>query len=196
MISTIKNIFFVSYLKNKGVRRICFVVGIGILIYLSYVIFLGIIGRRIDVEYKNLQDLNDDYYFRYSYINEGTNISKVTYEYLIETECLAINLKKYGIDDQYIAHAFSSYKNILESSWCDYYQDKCDILKSIKEKPIHVKCNGIESGYFNTISGLLFRFLVLLLGFYIPFIFACCTKIMYIFIKRIVLWIYAGFKEK
>ena len=194
IMNLLKNILFVSYLKNKGVRRICFVIGIGLSIFISCMIILDIVNNNVDVEYKNLQALNEKYYSVHGY-----NYDKYTDDDLKEYWCFTKNLKKYGINKM-ILDALSSYRNIFESPWCYHYQHECDMLESIKEEPIHIKCSGIESsgiGYrFSIVSGLLFRLFALLIYFYIPFIFTCCIKIMYIFIRRIGLWIYAGFKEK
>lgn len=178
----IKDIFLFSYIKNKGIRRTCFIIGICLCIMPLYNIQQSIFNRNVDKLYSNLKSANEDLYYSSKYNNP--------YWYR-KMECMSIYLKKYNIE-KIQAYSFTTYENVISThSWCDLYKKECSILKSIKNDPIHLKCSGIETYEHTTTEALFISFLFLSIVFYIPFIFVATLKIIF----RILKWVISGFKE-
>lgn len=178
----IKDILFVSYLKNKGIRRICFVTGIIFCTWMLFTIIQNVHDNGVDKIYKNLQEANSDLYFSSKYH---------TRNWYKKTECMGIYLKKYNISKD-IAYALNSHENVIETRyWCDYYPRDCNMLKAIKDNTIHLKCSALET-YDNSAIRTLFNiFVFLLILFYLPFIFVCTLK----FALKILNWIFLGFQQ-
>lgn len=177
----LKNILFVSYLKNKGVRRLCFVSGIVLFVIFSCFSLSGIYKRQVDVKYNNLQELNSQFYFA-----AKNNLST----WAKRQECAAIYFKKYGFTE-IEAYSFSGEQDIFQGNFCRAFPEKCEILKAMRNKPIHLQCNGLESYFFNSFEAALIIFTFLVFAFYFPFILCILLK----FVGNICLWIYKGFKE-
>lgn len=64
--STIKNIFFVSYLKNKGVRRLCFILGILLAITPIYLWYEDLSSNFYNETYENILDFHKKPWNRYN----------------------------------------------------------------------------------------------------------------------------------
>ena len=181
----LKNILFVTYIKNKGIRRICFMIGFGFLVYYSALTIHSFYTGSIDKSYKNLEDANADIYYSHKY--------DMPYWYR-KNHCMAIHLKKYNISSN-ITFVFNTYENILESSeygWCAINEKDCNILKAIKDDPIHLKCNGWEDENKSTLEQLFIILSWLLMFFYLPFIIVCILKMLFNIFK----WVLRGFMEK
>ncbi|MDY6311326.1 MAG: hypothetical protein SPL72_08675 [Cyanobacteriota bacterium] len=184
----IKNILFVSYLKNKGIRRICFVVGFCSFFIIMSSFVYNIIKHSLDKDfnidkvYSDLLEVNEEIYYAYKY--------KTPYWYR-KVDCLGIYLKHYNIEG-YIRYEFTNYKNVFDDEkWCNYYQYECNILKAIKDKPIHLKCGVFDNYDTSNVESLSILFAIILLIFYTPFLFICLLKVIW----QIFYWIYIGFKE-
>ena len=178
----IKNILFVSYIKNKGVRRLCFVIGLCLCIWLLFNVIPNISHNAVDKLYNNLEDANTDIYLAHKF--------ETPYWYR-KNECMAIYLRKYGLDKN-IAYAFNSSVNLLsEKYWCEFYQKECGILKAIKDEPIHLKCSALEGYDHEAIKSLSYIFIFLLVLFYLPFLLICILKL----VLKILKWIISGFIE-
>ena len=179
----IKNILFVSYLKNKGVCRICLAVGLLLCLYQTYSITTNIMNvPTINETYKNLSDINSRIYFDHKY--------NVPYWYR-RVDCFGKQLNKYGLQNTFIRYSFTSYEDVINSPWCEYYEKECKILKAIKDEPITLKCSKIETYESSTLAAFLHILIFLILCFYLPFIVACMLKIA----TKALKWIFKGFKE-
>lgn len=185
----IKNILFVSYLKNKGIRRICFVVGVCSFLSIISPFIYNIIKNSLDMDfnvdkvYSNLSEVNEEIYYAYQHNNP--------YWYR-KVDCLGIYLKHYNIEG-YTRYEFTHYKNVFDDeNWCNYNQYECNILKAIKDKPIHLKCGVFDNYGTSKIKSLTIFFAIILFIFYAPFLFVCLLKVIW----QILYWIYLGFKNK
>lgn len=168
----IKNILLVSYIKNKGWRRLAFVVGLSLFIFL--ICTLASNYHPVDNTYENLIEMHSDI---------GVN-SKKQYSYWYkELDCAVAFIEKKGLkhEDAYSLFSFNKYEE-----FCDLYPQQCEVLSKTKDNQINLKCNGFENiKIYKTI-------LVLTLSFYLPFILLCILKLTFKLIK----WIYDGFLEK
>ena len=101
-----------------------------------------------------------------------------------------IYLKKYGL--KRIAWAFTSYERAIDTDyWCDYYSKECNMLKAMKDEPIHLNCSPLESYEHSEFYSIIFLFIFLSVTFYLPFISVCTIKAIF----KIFKWIISGFIE-
>lgn len=176
--NVIKNILFISYIKNNGLRRLAFVISCFCAVYFLYILFSGI--HPTNEHYKNLEEMQ-------------TNI-RVSYEtnapyWYKKQECAIIYLEKYGLS-AIDTVTFLVSKNI--ATWCELYPKKCPILSTIKDKSIHLECRGWGDEHKIPFESICIIALFFVFVFYLPFIFLCILKLIISIIK----WIYAGFMEK
>lgn len=180
----IKNILFVTYLKNIGIRRICFIVGLLICLYQSYSTMVNIVNvPSLNETYKDLSDINSRIYFDYKY--------NAPYWYR-RVDCFGKQLNKYGLQDSFIHYSFTSYKDVINSPWCEYYEKECKILKAIKDEPITLRCSKIETYEASTLEVFSYILIFLILCFYSPFIVVCILKVA----SKVLKWAFRGFREQ
>ncbi len=166
-----KNILFVSYLKNKGVRRLCFIIGC-IFLFLMIITTPKVYDNiRINKEYNNINDVKrwvDVYY----HTDPGKSLALV--------ECTSEYFAERGIEN--IKYSLYSDAPI---EWYCLVEDKksCSIFQTYADKKIKLDCGKKEI--------FIYRPLAALLSFYLPFILAIMLK----FLWAILFWIYNGFKE-
>jgi hypothetical protein len=173
----IKNILLVSYIKNKGWRRLSFVIGLFLVGYgLSDVISNY---HPINNKYNNLVEMQSDIEIK------SRTHSPFWYK---ELACATAFIEKKGL--KYIdAGSLFSFNKYEE--FCNLYPQQCEILSKIKDKPIHLKCNGFDSSGTKMAYALSDILLCLVILFYLPFIMLCILKLTFKLIK----WIYDGFFE-
>ena len=183
----IKNILLVSYLKNKGVRRICFVVSCIMLIWFAYMsIFNARIYDRIDIKYNNFQELNLYVYNAWNY--KYKNWSKVI-------GCASSFMEKQGfLRSDAWSMTVERDITIKESKWCYAYEKACSKLNQISQNPIHLKCGFFETFETTNTEGAVIWFSTLILFIYFPFLTCLLVKLAYKMVKNITIWIYKGFK--
>lgn len=189
IIPLIKNILLVSYLKNKGIRRICFVLSCAMLIWFAYLsISNGRIHERIDIKYNNFQDFNSDIYRSWNY--KHSNRHK-------KMQCAASFMQKQGMQRS-DAWLMIYYRDITkkESGWCYANETSCKSLSQIANKPIHLKCGFFETYETTSIEGFALWLFCLVLCIYIPFIACVFIKMIFKIIKNTTIWIYKGFKDQ
>lgn len=161
------NIFSVSYLKSKGIRRICFVLGLLLSSFMVFNFVNQYDNIRLKDEYDNLYLLKKWYNNYYDFEPmKAVNLAKCANEYFINIGFPAyiINFDK----DQPIC----------------YYGEDCEKLKVIADFKIKLDC-GKETVF-------LIWPIILLFVFYFPFLICALTK----FICDIIKWIYMGFQEE
>lgn len=173
----IKNILLVTYVKNKGLRRLAFIISCASVIYCLCMLFSNI--HPTDEIYKNLEDMQTDVRVYYEV--------KAPYWYK-KQECAAIYLEKYGLDHM-SAIGFLVSKNITE--YCELYPKECPILLSLKDDPIHLKCRGWGNERITAFASICRITLIFVFIFYLPFIFLCLAKICFVILR----WIFKGFRE-
>ena len=195
----LKNIILVSYLKNKGIRRICFVLG---LIPFTFYFVFGFVGN---IKY-------NFYYEEYKSFNDFVNINKystIRKKLVFEKYPAKIGIKNlHNFDDWnsfffdtegsgslarnfYINSCLSflvgGEENVKENILKVYSQDELpEAISKLKET-----CPKLQN--YRTMPIKIYRLNILyllwlipcLLLIYIPFLICCTIK-----------WIYAGFKEK
>ena len=148
----IKNFLFVSYLKNKGLRRICFITGCILVILLTVTTPKYYNSVRINKEYLNLA------------------LVECTGEYFADR---GMNSAKYSL---YTVNPVEWYCSVQDEQSCKKFQIYAN-------EKIKLDCGKQEI--------FIYRPLVALLFFYLPFIFAIILK----FLWSILFWVYKGFKE-
>lgn len=169
-VNFLKNILLVTYIKNKGLRRLAFITSCIAVVYCLYNILLNI--NPIDEIYKNLEDMQTD--VRVSYEVNAPYWYK-------KQECAQRFLEKHGLSS-IDAMSFLVSKNLAE--YCELYPKECHLLLAIEDEPVHLKCSVLGSIYF-----MLF---FLIFVFYFPFIMLCIVKFTYNVLK----WIYKGFTDR
>ena len=198
----LKNIIFFSYIKNKGIRRICYIVSFFIFVWFMYIsITEDQIYKGIDNLYPNFQSFNSDVY--HSSRNRNRTESKRKYRKKIY-DCASSYMKKKGFPI-FVVNVMSSNEDIIGkgiSCHLDFYNsyynnsfDDCNRLKEIKGKPVHLKCGPFETYEHSNAEGALIWLIKLLLFTYFPFIVCVATDVAYKLLKVVVMWIYQGFKE-
>ena len=178
----IKNIFLFSYIKNKGIRRICFVAGICLFLWSFSNVINNVSDSSVNKSYKNLKEANLDLYYASKYGSP---------KWYRKIECMAIYLKKYNIEHT-LVYSFTTYEDVTSThSWCDLYEKECGILKAIKDEPITLKCSSLEDYNHSTTESLCILAIFWIFEFYLPFILVSILKIIFNVFK----WIISGFKE-
>lgn len=181
--NVIKNIFFVSYLKNKGVRRICFVIGILSSIITAIIWYEGLEKKFYNETYENIIEFGKQNKYN------TDKLRKVFYKY-------PANI---GIKNLDTFHAWQTFFFSDHSKGYLYYAERChiysvlkhDIISQIDKEFIILQelCPKLENYISQKIRIpnylYLFKLLWSLFWFYLPFLSACIGR-----------WIYRGFKEK
>ena len=180
----IKNILFVSYLKNKGVRRICFVLGV-----ICFIPLFTLCYNEIGFGYysfKNMEELREK--------NNRYAVLEAVY-------------KKYPFDFQFI-DSFNSWVDTFANEYADeyklleYIRGSCKNRKEGENPTFEIEapdrneytitdiCDRLDKYMTQPINGWSFRtskipMLILpLIAFYLFFVICCFVK-----------WVYTGFKE-
>lgn len=187
----IKNIFLVSYLKNKGVRRICFILGILFAITPTYIWYEDLSNNFYNETYENIIAFGKENKY-------NTNKQKEVYN-KYPADIGAKNLR-----------TFNDWRNFMLDDYGDgyearrYYLEQCYALKHGERKTLaeiwqddegykilQEFCPKIKQYMTQEISIskanylYLLKLLWALFWFYLPFLLSCIVK-----------WIYTGFKEK
>lgn len=167
----VKNILFVSYLKNKGIRRICFILGCVLVVVMIVTTPKFYDNNRIDKEYLNINDIK-----RWADVYRDVNIMK----HLALVDCTSQYFEILGIKDV----RYSLYLDNSISGYCSL-SDKpsCDKFKLFADEKIKLNC-GLRKIF-------VYRPLITILFFYLPFVFAVLFKFLWL----VLLWIGRGFKE-
>ena len=184
----LKNIVFVSYLKNKGVRRICFILGV-----ICFIPFFILCYNETDFGYYSFKNIGE--------VREKRIRYDITYKVLEDV------YKKYPFNFVFI-DSFNSWENAFIDKYSDEYKLLADIRGVCKnrkegENPIfdiktpdevvhEIKdiCDPLDKYMTQPINVWTFRIshipmLVLpVIAFYLFFIICCLVK-----------WVYLGFKE-
>ena len=177
----IKNILLISYIKNKGIRRLCFVLGVCLCSLVLFKVIPNAYYNAIDKLYPNLEAANADVYFSHEW-----NLPR----WYRKEMCLAKYLKKYDISRE-VFYLVNSSDDLFTGITCDVYPRECSILKAIKDDPVNLKCSIFEDYNNSTAQGVTTLLLFLVILFYLPFLLACILK----FIFKVLKWIYLGFEE-
>lgn len=137
----IKNIFWVSYLKNKGVRRICFILGILLAITPTYIWYEDLSNNFYSETYENIIAFGKENKY-------NTNKQKEVYN-KYPADIGAKNLSN-----------FNDWQNFMFDDYGDgykarrYYLEQCYILKQIETKVeipegFHIVNNPKENDYWS-----------------------------------------------
>lgn len=166
----IKNILFVSYLKNKDIRRICFVVGMALFLWGVFTTPRFYEYTRINRDYINIRDIK---------IWADAYREREPLKYLNLVECTTEYFENVGI--KYSENLF-----VLENpveDFCRLY-GQCEKFKIFALDKINLDCGKKDI--------FLYRPLFICLAFYLPFLLVCLFK----FAGQAFVWIYKGFKEE
>lgn len=186
MLNKMKNIFFVSYLKNKGIRRICFILGVLFAIFPSASWYYRLNRHFYDLSFNNINEI------QMSYEYNDKILKNVFYKYPVD----------FGKKDFF--YNFRNWKNFFINKYSNDYKarkqliEMCnDILSRPSDFQQPQKQNKLETcrkfnKYINQpihISSYDFAYIlelwVVIVAFYFPFLFCCLIR-----------WVYKGFKEK
>jgi hypothetical protein len=177
----IKNIITVSYIKNKGIKRLCFIAGVIFSTYTSFIVSTNIYSHRVDEQYNNLTNFCD-------ILDAMPKYDSVRWLDLKECFSQRYFSHRYNLGDFPVCY--------LNSDNCEIYDGdpdwvkECKVVKKLGNKPIILSCSGFETLHY-TKEGLFMCFVFVIFSFYIAFIFAVLTKLLLKLLK----WIYDGFKE-
>lgn len=192
MKKVLKNILFVSYLKNKGVRRICFVLGVlfGVICFLD----LHYEFKHIKLSYQSLeQAVQDNKYNRdvleriYEAYPVKFNFGKSFYEW---NDFFTGYDRKYNTIISLCQKKQKGEENTTSKPWEEYQSSYQKKQKGEEEKYPSVEiCNELKSYVFQPVKivnwNKLYDIKWVVFWFYFPFLFCLPFK-----------WIYRGFKEK
>ena len=167
-----KDILFVSYLKNKGVRRLCFIIGL----------FFGIIAICVWLDYaeNNFYDIS---------FNSMEEVEKTE----PNDEKLRRIFNKYPVNFGKNLGDFDNWKSFFFESWTGDYKTRKSFLEDYKMKNFNKKNESFEllekyvqqKIFINRANYLfLLNFLYVIGVFYFPFWLCCVIK-----------WVRDGFKE-
>lgn len=125
-----KNIFFVSYLKNKGIRRICFILG-----FLVAIIPFTMWYVRIDQHFYNLS---------------FNNINEVTAHYGNHPIIARHIFRKYPIEYESELQHFEYWRDFFFNSYTEEYKDRKQLIKMCNDAKQRLVCIIIDksSGRF------------------------------------------------
>lgn len=166
----VKNILFVSYLKNKGIRRLCFILGCIIFCFQVFKLPHFYNSVRIKHEYVNFNDFRKDMIFAW-------NINPI--RFWNTAECCRKHFEKEGIKDA--SFICLPINELPENKIIDLYP--YPEIKNKLNSPISLDC-GMKKVF-------IIRPIFMVFSFYLPFILAIILKFLWL----ILLWIYKGFKE-
>ena len=165
MINLLKNIFSISYLKNKGIRRLCFILGFLLSIFLCFSFFNNYDSFRIKDEYENLYSLKRWYLTYYEFEpQKALNLSK----------CMHEHFDRLGLEPHSI---------ILDKDLPLCLGEDCKKINAIADFKIKLDCGKIT-------VFLKWPFF-LLFAFYLPFLFCVLFK----FLFQAIMWVLKGFKD-
>lgn len=209
----IKDILFISYLKNKGVRRICFIVGVLLAILPITIWYEGLNDNFYDRTYKNISEFSEENKYnterqREVFNKYPINVKFNSYDFsdFYEWKTFWMDTKMYAnkYDKKYvifticaITHPNFFRKSIEENlhRFREMFPQYDDLSAEALEEKLNEKYGEqcFQFGqFFNqeiTISKTnylyLLKLLWSLLWFYLPFLLSCIIK-----------WVYTGFKEK
>ncbi|MBQ8464523.1 MAG: hypothetical protein IJ545_00770 [Alphaproteobacteria bacterium] len=155
----IKNIFLVSYLKNKGVRRICFILGI-LFAILPTMIWYENLNHNF---YQTSKETKNEYN---SYSNRENDVNK-NYPKVRMPDGVIVefpeNMQQKAQIKQWIAEKYPSVANELKNT--------------TSENKLRHSDNGDKNNKINYLY--LLKFLWSLFWFYLPFLLSCIVKWIY-----------------
>lgn len=162
----IKDILFVSYIKNKGVRRICFILGVLLAVLPTFIMLSEIfVSKNYDSLYDSVRYASEKeklFVFNHYKYDCGGCKAEIDYEWWKNNLISNKEITKY-----------KDYDCSRETN-TDHI-DVCERVKTyLKQK---VKIRYIKTEYFKLLK-------IILILFYFPFIIACIIK-----------WIVSGFKQ-
>ena len=189
----LQNIIFVTQLKNKGVRRICFIVGILLTIIPTCIWYEGLSKNFYNETYENIIEFAEKN--KYDTEKQKAVFNKYPANTLFSQVKTFEDWRDIFISNNYIGE-----QNVLQR----YYLEQCNILEKGKiqtlaeifqddegYKKLQKFCPKLKQYMSQKISISKANYLYLLkliwslFWFYIPFLLSCIVK-----------WIYMGFKEK
>jgi hypothetical protein len=194
----IKNIFLVSYLKNKGIRRICFVIGFSLSLFIFVLGWCPQLKDNFFIEeYENFHEFKKENryntprklaFFKKYPANLGVK-NLDNYEdweefMFFDGYVYGFNAREY-VRDVCLAHFFAD-KKTLKNKLLETYKEE-DLSEAINK--VENSCPKIQDYFSQKISIRRFNLLYILwlipilLFIYPPFIICCIIK-----------WIYKGFK--
>ena len=194
---TIKNIFWVSYLENKGIRRICFIFAVLITLPALYIWYDCLGTNFYNETYKNITEFSKEnrfYHEKQKLVYEKyppkTGHKEIDNYSFDEWEHFFMNEPLNSFSEEYkLRQATNKYCNMLETgkkenlpksyqdeNTVEMLQDFCKRLDAYLNQEINVK----KANYF-----YLLMLLWLLPLFYSPFLLCCIIK-----------WVYIGFKQQ
>ena len=164
----LKKILFVSYLKNKGIRRICFIWGMILFLFFGGRALSNYDSLWIKQDFPNLEAIRNQIAEAHQ---DGNYVKAITL-----FECTNELYEKIGVQ----TYLLNLYKN---NFYCeDNPNDKeCLFISYFDHHKVKMNCNK------NGIVTFFFLFVL----FYSAFWLVCLLK----FLKNMILWIYRGFKE-
>lgn len=182
----LKNILFVSYLKNKGIRRICFILGVLFAIFPSASWYYRLNRHFYDLSFNNIDEVQMSYEYKYN----DEILKNIFYKYPLD---FGKKLKKFEHWEDFFFNsytkAYRSRKQLIEmcndilSRPSDFQQpqkqnklETCRKFNKYINQPIHI--SSYDFTYILELWGVV-------VTFYFPFLFCCLIR-----------WIYMGFKEK
>ena len=177
-VNFLKNILFVTYIKNKGLRRLAFITSCIAVVCCLYGVLLN--TSPIDEIYKNLDDMRTD-------VSVSFQV-QAPYWYK-KQECAQVFLEKHGLSRM---DAMSFLVSESVTHYCELYPKECHLLLAMEDEPIHLKCSGLGNAHFTLFENICIILLILIFVFYLPFIMLCITKFTYNVLK----WIYKGFTDR
>lgn len=187
----LKNILFVSYLKNKGIRRICFVIGILLAIIPIYVWYINLSYNFYNETYENIVEFGKENKYYTDKLREVFN--KYPTNIGIKNLNNFKDWQKFLFDDYGEGHEARRY--YLEQCYILKHGDKKTLAEIFQNDEEYTKLQELCPKFKNymlqeiSISKANYLYLLKLLWslfwFYLPFLLACIVR-----------WIYTGFKEK
>ncbi len=205
----IKNIFLVSYLKNKGVRRICFILGILFAITPTYIWYEELGNNFYNESYENIiafgkenkynTDKQKEVYNKYPTGIEAKNLSNFNdwKNFMFDDYGEGYRARRYYLEQCYTLKQLETKVEIPEGF--HIVNNKKEKRKTLAEifqddegyKKLQEFCPKFKQYMTQEISIskanylYLLKLLCSLLWFYLPFLLSCIVK-----------WVYTGFKEK
>lgn len=189
----IKNIIFVSYLKNKGIRRICLILSFILVFYSIFKICFNSYINYVDVKYNNFYELNLDLYDSLQLVKAGDYSTIEKLKFASRAKCALEFLEKRNFTRLERDLVFA-YGNVANNPWCLLNDAVCKKFKLIADEPIHLECGTLS--YSDTIILIIVVLLNAFVVFYIPFILCVIIKIVYYkIVAKIIKWVRDGFNE-
>ncbi len=211
----LQNIIFVTYLKNKGIRRLCFIIGVLLAIIPIYIWYEGLSKNFYNETYENILEFTEKNMF------DTTRQKDVFHKYPVNIIFSSYNLGDFNQwqdfftnrfaytnknDEKFIIFTICAIinQNIIKSNepWPKYITKFREIFPQYNDlsndnliEKLDVKyneqCKQLKQYMMQKINISKSNYLYLLqllwslFWFYIPFLLSCMVK-----------WVYMGFKEK